>query len=102
MLKKLAFCTLCLIAQPALSETYVEGTVTQLSVGTTYARVQLDQMVSAEGCANYTWYLLPFPPGEGKEMYAAVLTAKTSGQRVKLQLTGCSSGYPSIAHVYLL
>lgn len=35
-------------------------------------------------------------------MYAAVLTAKTSGQRVKLQLTGCNSGYPSIAHVYLL
>ena len=48
MLKKLAFCVLCLIAQSVLSESYVDGMVTVLSVGTTYARIQADEIVSAE------------------------------------------------------
>jgi hypothetical protein len=36
-----------------------------------------------------------------KEMYAALLAAKSSGQNVSLQLSGCASGYSIIKQVYV-
>jgi hypothetical protein len=100
-MKKLLICA-CLVAglsNVARSETYVEGLIDQVSVGTTYARVKFQTMVTAESCANQSWYILSFQSGMGKEMYAAILAAKASGQEMRVQLNGCDTGYPSITHV---
>lgn len=104
MRAKLLLLLPCLLAQPALSESYSGyGVVTELSVGATWARVKTADMgISNEGCSNSTWYVLEDIKNESREMYATLLAAKLSAQRVRLQLTGCYSNYAKITHVYVV
>lgn len=91
-----------LLATPAFSESYSNyGVITELSVGVGWARVKTEGMLEFEGCIKQTWYALSLSSGEGKEMFAAILAAKASGQRVRFQLTNCFSDYPSITHIYI-
>jgi hypothetical protein len=95
--------TMCLLAQPAMPESYSGyGLITELTVGVSWARVKTTDMgTPSEGCSSTTWYILQDIKNEGREMYAALLAAKASAQPVRLQLNGCYSNYSKITHVYV-
>jgi hypothetical protein len=94
------------LATTANAETYSKvNPIKNITVGSGMIRVRLaDNTGSFEPCAiERDWYYLELnstTPGM-KEMYAAILSAKASGQNVFLQLSGCISGYSVIKHVYM-
>ncbi len=70
-----------------------------MTIGTDYARIQLETMGPAEGCDSPKYYKLATTNGAG--MFSALLAAKASGSIVSVQLIGCDSNMPNITHVYL-
>lgn len=81
------------------SESYSEvSTVKGLTVGNSYARVQLSTMKETESCTNSKFYYLD--NSESKDMFSTLLAAKASGQLVSLQLVGCANNMAQISHVY--
>lgn len=90
------------VANLAVAESYSNAsTIKAITVGTTYARVQLTSMPStpAESCSSSTFYYLDLTTGS--EIYSATLAAKLAGEKISFQLIGCQSGMPKITHVYL-
>lgn len=86
---------------PAWAATYTDpDLITNMSVGLDHARVKTATMVQAEGCSNAAWYILDFTSTANPEMYAMLLAAKASGQKVHFQLSGCRDGYAKVTHVY--
>jgi hypothetical protein len=77
------------------------STVTEITVGTTYARIKLASMTTMEGCEDQAYYYLDMTSGKNKEQFSAILATKATGGQIVIQATGCASGYPLISHIYL-
>jgi hypothetical protein len=79
--------------------------IKNLTVSAGFARIELmDNTGDFEACSSERqWYYLDLSSTITgmKEMYAALLMAKTSGQQISLQLTGCAGTYSKITHVYV-
>ena len=104
---KAAFLAVALVCSANSSaESYSKvSAVKNITVGSGMIRVRLvDNTGGFEPCATERdWYYISLnstSPGT-REMYAALLSAKASGQNVFLQLTGCASGYSVITQVYM-
>ena len=94
-------CTFIFVSFFSWGVTYtVPSKITNMSVGTDFARVKTEIMKSAESCSKNVWYILDMKDGKNKEMYSMLLTAKASSQKVHFQLIGCQSDYPKVSHVY--
>jgi len=74
--------------------------ITNMTVGKDFARVKTQNISAAESCAKSSWYILDFNTNASAEMYAMLLAAKASGQKVHFQLIGCYLDYPKVSHVY--
>jgi hypothetical protein len=77
------------------------STIKNITVDSGYARIELtDNTGDFESCSSERqWYYLEFT--SSKEMYAALLAAKMSGQKVYLASNGCVGSYSKISHVYI-
>ncbi len=78
-----------------------ESTVTQITIGETFARIKLANMTSMEGCSNQGYYFLDLSGGKNSGVLSVVLTAKATQTPVIVQTGGCSANYPLITHIYL-
>ncbi len=88
------------------AESFTETTrISGLTSGGEYVRVVLDDMVEAEDCKNQNYYLLDVSDSLGDTMLQLLLVAKTTKQKVSIQIDGCQAledrEYPLITHVYL-
>jgi len=86
-------CALLFSAQLIASEQIANRSVVKISAYGTYAVVQID--TPSENSAACTrgnagnYVAINFSGETGKEMYAMVLAARVSGQKVGFGLTGC-------------
>ncbi|MCP4486182.1 MAG: hypothetical protein GY820_02515 [Gammaproteobacteria bacterium] len=78
-----------------------ESTVTQITIGDTYARIKLASMTSIEGCSNQSYYYLDLSAGKNSGVLSVVLTAKVTQTPIIVRAGGCVANYPLITHVYL-
>ena len=76
------------------------GTVTSMTVGATWMRVQTTSMSNSEGCISNTYFRLDFADDFDKTMYSAILAANAARQEIYFLLDGCSGDYPKISHIY--
>lgn len=95
------FITTTLHAESFTKVTRISG----LTSGGDYVRVVLDNMLEAEECKNQGYYLLDVSDGLGDVMLQLLIVAKTSKQKLSIQIDGCKAledrEYPLITHVYL-
>jgi len=78
-----------------------EGTVTAMTVGSTYARVATTSMTNAEDCSSNVYFRLSYVDDPEGKMFSAILAAKAAKQKIFFQLAGCTGNYPRITHIYL-
>jgi hypothetical protein len=64
--------------------------------------VKLATMSDLGGCGATTWYLLPDTQAHYREVFAVLLTAKTSGASVQITIGDCYEGYGRIKNVMLI
>jgi hypothetical protein len=57
-------------------------------------------MVNPDSCTRTDQYLLRQTHPLFKELYAMLLSARSSDRSMMLYLQGCAEGFPSISHVY--
>ena len=95
-----------LLAGNSYADSYtLDSIIKNMTVGNGLARVQfLDGVGGFESCStNQQWYGLDLTSTVAgtKEMYATLLSAKLTGQKLHLQLIGCVGAYSKITHVYV-
>lgn len=84
----------------------LSGKNLQIISGAGESRVYIYDLAIQDGCTHSIPVLLLDGPEAnpiGKELYSALLAAKTSGKKVTIQTKGCWSGYstPIITSMYI-
>ncbi|MDP5211346.1 hypothetical protein [Microbulbifer sp. 2205BS26-8] len=74
--------------------------ISQLTIGSNFARVQLESMTEMEGCSQQQYYILDISENKNSAMLSALLAIKSMGSMVIIQGDGCLQGFPLISHIY--
>jgi hypothetical protein len=66
------------------------------------ALVKIDSMSDPDKCGRNDFYILPDSHDHRKEIYALLLAANVSGQKVQLWTSGCEWNFPKIVNAMIL
>ncbi len=79
------------------------GMITRIRIQETRILVNQENATNPGNCPSTDYLYLPQSDSAfHKNMYAALLTANTSGKQVNLALDGCSVSFPAISEVWIV
>ena len=64
--------------------------------------VGLETMSDPDNCGRSDWYVVPDAHEHYKEIYALLLAANVSGQKVLVWVRGCENGFPKVANAMII
>ncbi|MEX2961519.1 hypothetical protein [Microbulbifer sp. TYP-18] len=102
---KKRFCSLLLLSVIATGNVQAltnsaPAKISQLTIGSNFARVQLKSMTEMEGCSQQQYYILDIADNNTSAMLSALLAIRSMGSTVIIQGDGCLNDYPLISHIY--
>jgi hypothetical protein len=63
--------------------------------------VQLDHMADPDSCGRSDWFILADSHPHYKDIYAMLLAQRIGGGSIRVIVSGCVQGLPSIVHTFL-
>jgi hypothetical protein len=104
MKKNIMGITLLLLSNLSLADSYSKvSEIKSLTLSGEVVRIKLNSMTAVPECSGIKndWYSLSLNDTYAKEYYSALLTAKSTKEKIFFRLSGCFNNYAKIQTVYL-